>query len=195
MTRTADITRTTTETRIQMALTVDGSGQAVINSSVPFLDHMLTLFARHGLFDLTLQATGDIDIDFHHTVEDVGIVLGQAFREALGDKQGIKRYGWARIPMDEALADVTVDLSGRPYLVYNVEIAAATVGSFDTELAREFFQAFANSCGCNLHLNLLYGDNAHHIIEACFKAFARAMDSATAADSRISGVMSTKGLL
>lgn len=195
MTRTAAITRNTTETRIQMTLVVDGSGQAAISTSVPFLDHMLTLFARHGLFDLTVQAVGDIDIDFHHTVEDVGIVLGQAFREALGDKQGIRRYGCARIPMDEALADVTVDLSGRPYLVYNVEIAAATVGSFDTALSREFFQAFANSCGCNLHLNLLYGDNAHHIIEACFKAFGRAMDAATSSDPRISGVMSTKGLL
>jgi len=178
-----------------MTLTVEGSGEAEISSSVPFLDHMLTLFARHGLFDLTLKASGDIDIDFHHTVEDVGIVLGQAFREALGDKQGIRRYGSARIPMDEALADVTVDLSGRPYLVYNVDIPIAKVGSFDTELAREFFQAFTNSCGCNLHLNLLYGDNAHHIIEACFKGFARAMDAATARDSRISGVLSTKGLL
>lgn len=195
MTRTTHITRTTAETSIRLELTIDGNGQAAINSSVPFLDHMLILFTRHGLFDLTVEAKGDIDIDFHHTVEDIGIVLGQAFREALGDKQGIRRYGTARIPMDEALADVTVDLSGRPYLVYNVEIAAPSVGSFDTELAREFFQAFANSCGCNLHLNLLYGDNAHHIIEACFKGFARAMDSATSRDDRISGVMSTKGTL
>lgn len=195
MARTATITRNTAETKVRLELLVDGTGQATINSSVPFLDHMLILFARHGLFDLTVEAKGDIDIDFHHTVEDIGIVLGQAFREALGDKQGIRRYGAARIPMDEALADVTVDLSGRPYLVYNVEITAATVGSFDTELAREFFQAFANSCGCNLHLNLLYGDNAHHIIEACFKGFARAMDIATSPDSRISGVMSTKGTL
>lgn len=195
MIRTATIKRTTAETGIQMTLLVDGSGQSAVSTSVPFLDHMLTLFTRHGLFDLSVQASGDTDIDFHHTVEDVGIVLGQVFREALGDKQGIRRYGFARVPMDEALADVTVDLSGRPYLVYNVKIAAATVGSFDTELTREFFQAFANSCGCNLHLNLLYGDNAHHIIEACFKAFARALDTATTLDDRISGVMSTKGLL
>lgn len=195
MSRAAQITRSTTETQIQLSLAVDGDGRSTISSSVPFLDHMLTLFARHGLFDLTVQANGDIDIDFHHTVEDIGIVLGQAFREALGDKQGIRRYGTARVPMDEALADVTVDLSGRPYLVYNVAITAPSVGSFDTELVREFFQAFANSCGCNLHLNLLYGDNAHHIIEACFKAFGRALDTATALDDRISGVMSTKGVL
>lgn len=195
MSRTSKITRKTAETDIQLELSVDGSGQSDIKSSVAFLDHMLTLFARHGFFDLNLNAKGDTEIDFHHTVEDVGIVLGQAFQKALGDKKGIRRYGTARIPMDEALADVTVDLSGRPYLVYNVDISAATVGSFDTQLAREFFQAFANSCGCNLHLNLLYGDNAHHIIEACFKGFARALDMATSPDSRISGVMSTKGML
>lgn len=195
MSRTSKIIRKTAETDIQLELSVDGSGQSDIKSSVAFLDHMLTLFARHGFFDLNLNAKGDTDIDFHHTVEDVGIVLGQAFQKALGDKKGIRRYGTARIPMDEALADVTVDLSGRPYLVYNVDISAATVGSFDTQLAREFFQAFANSCGCNLHLNLLYGDNAHHIIEACFKGFARALDMATSPDSRISGVMSTKGIL
>lgn len=195
MIRTAEIERITSETRVQLALSIDGNGQGVIRSTVPFLDHMLHLFARHGLFDLTVEAQGDIEIDFHHTVEDIGIVLGEAFRTALGNKQGIVRYGTARIPMDETLAEVTVDLSGRPYLVYNVDLPKVKVGNFDAELAREFFQAFANTCGCNLHLNLLYGDNIHHIIEACFKGFGRALDAATRIDSRLDGVMSTKGVL
>ena len=195
MKRTAEIDRSTSETRIHLKLTIDGTGLSAIRTTVPFLDHMLHLFARHGLFDLTVEAQGDIDIDFHHTVEDIGIVLGEAFRQALGDKKGIVRYGTARIPMDETLADVTVDLSGRPYLVYNVDLPKVKVGEFDAELAREFFQAFANNCGCNLHLNLLYGENVHHIIEACFKGFGRSLDSATRQDSRLHGVMSTKGIL
>ena len=195
MKRTAEIDRSTSETRIHLKLAIDGTGLSAIRTTVPFLDHMLHLFARHGLFDLTVEAQGDIDIDFHHTVEDIGIVLGEAFRQALGDKKGIVRYGTARIPMDETLADVTVDLSGRPYLVYNVDLPKVKVGEFDAELAREFFQAFANNCGCNLHLNLLYGENVHHIIEACFKGFGRALDSATRQDSRLQGVMSTKGVL
>lgn len=195
MKRTAEIDRSTSETRIHLKLTIDGTGLSAIRTTVPFLDHMLHLFARHGLFDLTVEAQGDIDIDFHHTVEDVGIVLGEAFRQALGDKKGIVRYGTARIPMDETLADVTVDLSGRPYLVYNVDLPKVKVGEFDAELAREFFQAFANNCGCNLHLNLLYGENVHHIIEACFKGFGRSLDAATRQDSRLHGVMSTKGIL
>ncbi|MCE1224948.1 MAG: imidazoleglycerol-phosphate dehydratase HisB [Geobacteraceae bacterium] len=195
MKRTAEIDRSTSETRIHLKLTIDGTGLSAIRTTVPFLDHMLHLFARHGLFDLTVEAQGDIDIDFHHTVEDVGIVLGEAFRQALGDKKGIVRYGTARIPMDETLADVTVDLSGRPYLVYNVDLPKVKVGEFDAELAREFFQAFANNCGCNLHLNLLYGENVHHIIEACFKGFGRSLDAATRQDSRLHGVMSTKGVL
>jgi imidazoleglycerol-phosphate dehydratase len=194
--RIATISRKTSETDINLELAVDGRGVSKISSSVPFLDHLLTSFSRHGLFDLQLQAVGDIEIDFHHTVEDVGIVLGEAFKQALADKKGINRFGSVRVPMDEALAEVTVDLSGRAYLVYNVEISTPLVGSFATELVKEFFQAFANSCGCNLHVNLLYGSNAHHIIEACFKAFGRAMDVATALDSRVSGVvMSTKGVL
>lgn len=156
---------------------------------------MLTLFARHGLFDLTVEAEGDIDIDFHHTVEDIGIVLGKAVKKALGDKQGIIRYGNSKVPMDEALAEVSIDISGRPYLIYNVELPKVKVGNFDVELAREFFQAFANNCGCNLHMALLYGDNVHHIVEACFKAFARALDIATQCDNRINGVMSTKEVL
>lgn len=195
MKRTAEIDRSTSETRIHLKLAIDGTGLSAIRTSVPFLDHMLHLFARHGLFDLTVEAQGDIDIDFHHTVEDIGIVLGEAFRQALGDKKGVVRYGTARIPMDETLADVTVDLSGRPYLVYNVDLPKVKVGEFDAELAREFFQAFVNNCGCNLHLNLLYGENVHHIIEACFKGFGRSLDSATRQDSRLHGVMSTKGVL
>jgi len=195
MLRSTEIERITSETQVALKLNIDGTGQASIKTTVAFLDHMLHLFARHGQFDLSVQAHGDIDIDFHHTVEDIGIVLGQAFRQALGDKQGIVRYGTARVPMDEALADVSVDLSGRPYLVYNVPLPKVKVGDFDAELAREFFQAFANTCGCNLHLNLLYGENVHHIIEACFKGFGRALDSATALNPRLAGVMSTKGVL
>lgn len=195
MSRSATIERVTRETRIKLTLEVDGSGQAAICTSVPFLDHMLNLFARHGLFDLTIEATGDIDIDFHHTVEDIGIVLGQAFRQALDSKSGIRRYGQATVPMDETLAAVAVDISGRPYLVYHVALPKVKIGDFDVELVREFFQAFANHCGLNLHINVMYGENVHHIIEACYKAFARAMDIATQIDPRVEGVMSTKGVL
>jgi imidazoleglycerol-phosphate dehydratase len=195
MSRTASIERITKETQIRLTLDVDGSGKAKVCSSVPFLDHMLDLFTRHGLFDISIEAKGDIDIDYHHTVEDIGIVLGQAFREALGDKKGIRRYGQATVPMDETLAAVAVDLSGRPYMVYNVKLPKVKIGEFDVELAREFFQAFANNAGANLHINSLYGDNVHHILEACFKALARALDQATQHDPRIEGVLSTKGKL
>jgi imidazoleglycerol-phosphate dehydratase len=195
MSRSATIERITKETRIKLSLTVDGSGNAAICTSVPFLDHMLNLFARHGLFDLDVEANGDIDIDFHHTVEDIGIVLGEAFKQALGDKKGIRRYGQASVPMDETLASVAVDISGRPYLVYHVNLPKVKIGEFDVELAREFFQAFVNHCGLNLHINVMYGENVHHIIEACFKAFARALDTASQFDSRVEGVMSTKGVL
>lgn len=195
MSRSATIERITNETTIKLTLLVDGSGTAKISTSVPFLDHMLNLFARHGLFDLEIEAKGDIDIDYHHTVEDIGIVLGEAFKWALGDKKGIRRYGQATVPMDETLASVAVDISGRPYLVYHVNLPKVKVGEFDVELAQEFFQAFVNNCGLNLHINVMYGDNIHHIIEACFKAFARAMDSASQLDSRVEGVMSTKGVL
>jgi imidazoleglycerol-phosphate dehydratase len=195
MSRNAELERNTKETKVKLSLTVDGTGKAAINTSVPFLDHMLNLFARHGLFDLQVEASGDTEIDFHHTVEDIGIVLGTAFSQALGDKSGIRRYGQASVPMDETLASVTVDISGRPFLAYNVKLPTTKIGEFDTELAQEFFQAFTNNCGLNLHINVMYGSNAHHIIEACFKAFARAMDTATQLDSRISGVMSTKGVL
>lgn len=195
MSRDASIQRITKETSIRLSLNVDGSGEAKICTSVPFLDHMLNLFSRHGLFNLEVEAKGDIDIDFHHTVEDIGIVLGDAFRQALGDKRGIRRYGQATVPMDETLASVAVDISGRPYLVYHVSLPKVKIGDFDVELAREFFQAFANHAGINLHINVMYGDNVHHIIEACFKAFARAMDCATQFDERVTGVMSTKGSL
>ena len=195
MKRTATIERVTKETRISLTLNLDGSGDAKISTSVPFLDHMLNLFSRHGLFDLEVEASGDIDIDFHHTVEDIGIVLGGAFKQALGDKKGIRRYGQASVPMDETLASVSVDISGRPYLVYHVNLPKVKVGEFDVELVREFFQAFVNHCGLNLHLNVMYGENVHHIIEACFKAFARALDVATQLDPRVEGVMSTKGML
>ena len=195
MSRMARIERVTNETRIRLELSVDGSGKGNLCTSVPFLDHMLNLFARHGLFDLTIEANGDIDIDFHHTVEDIGIVLGEAFKQALGDKKGIRRYGQATVPMDETLASVAIDISGRPYLVYHVTLPKVKIGEFDVELAREFFQAFVNHCGLNLHVNVMYGENVHHIIEACFKAFARAMDAATQLDQRVEGVMSTKGVL
>jgi imidazoleglycerol-phosphate dehydratase len=195
MSRKASIERVTKETRIRLSLDLDGKGKAKICTSVPFLDHMLDLFTRHGLFDMEVEAKGDIDIDFHHTVEDIGIVLGQAFREALGDKKGIRRYGQATVPMDETLAAVAIDLSGRPYLVYNVRIPKVKIGEFDVELVREFFQAFVNNCGANLHVNVMYGENVHHILEACFKAAARALDQATQMDQRIEGVLSTKGKL
>ena len=195
MSRKASLERITKETQIKLALEIDGRGEAKICTSVPFLDHMLDLFTRHGLFDLKIEARGDIDIDFHHTVEDIGIVLGTAFREALGDKKGIRRYGQAAVPMDETLASVAIDLSGRPYMVYNVKLPKVKIGEFDVELAREFFQAFANNAGANLHINVMYGDNVHHILEACFKGMARALDQATQLDPRIEGVLSTKGKL
>ena len=195
MSRKSSIERITRETQIKLTLEIDGRGDAKVCTSVPFLDHMLDLFTRHGLFDLQVEAKGDIDIDFHHTVEDIGIVLGTAFREALGDKKGIRRYGQASVPMDETLASVAVDLSGRPYMVYNVNLPKIKIGEFDVELAREFFQAFANNVGANLHINVMYGDNVHHVLEACFKAMARALDQATQIDARIEGVLSTKGKL
>jgi imidazoleglycerol-phosphate dehydratase len=195
MSRKASIERVTKETQIRLSLELDGKGISKVCTSVPFLDHMLDLFTRHGLFDMEVEAKGDIDIDFHHTVEDIGIVLGQAFREALGDKKGIRRYGQATVPMDETLASVAIDLSGRPYLVYNVKVPKVKIGEFDVELVREFFQAFVNNCGANLHVNVMYGDNVHHILEACFKSAARALDQATQMDPRIEGVLSTKGKL
>ncbi|MEK6562778.1 MAG: imidazoleglycerol-phosphate dehydratase HisB [Candidatus Binatota bacterium] len=195
MGRTAKASRKTKETEIAVELDLDGSGTAEIETGIPFFNHMLEIFARHGLFDLKLHAKGDIEVDFHHTVEDVGLAMGQAFKEALRDKQGICRFGEASVPLDETLAHVVVDLSGRPYLSYNVKIRPGRVGNFDTDLPHEFFQAYANQLGMNLHINVSQGENPHHIIEACFKALARAMERATRIDQRIRGVLSTKGSL
>jgi imidazoleglycerol-phosphate dehydratase len=195
MSRTAVVERVTKETRIRLSLGIDGTGESKVCTSVPFLDHMLDLFARHGLFDLQVEAQGDIDIDFHHTVEDIGIVLGEALKRALGGKEGIRRYGQATVPMDETLATAAIDLSGRPYLCFSVPLPKVKIGDFDVELVREFFQALAYTGCLNLHLNLVYGENVHHIVEACYKAFARALDEATRLDDRITGVLSTKGKL
>lgn len=195
MTRTASIDRTTKETAIRVNLTLDGSGRHEIATGVAFFDHMLTQIARHGFFDLTIKATGDLDVDAHHTVEDVGICLGEAFKQALGDKAGIRRYGRGTMPMHEALASVVLDFSGRPFLVWHVDLPKAQVGSFDLELVQEFFTAFCNHAGANLHVNLAYGDNLHHIVEAVFKALARALDEATRIDPRVQGVLSSKGSL
>ncbi len=195
MGRIAKIGRKTKETDITVNVNLDGSGKGVIETGMPFFNHMLDIFTRHGLFDLEIKAKGDIEVDYHHTVEDVGLALGQAFKEALGDKQGIRRFGEASCPLDETLAKVVVDISGRPYLSYNVKIRPGRVGDFDTDLPHEFFQAFANQLGMNLHMDVIRGENPHHIIEACYKAFARAMDLATALDERIKGVLSTKGSL
>lgn len=195
MARTAKTGRKTKETEITVELELDGSGTAEIETGIPFFNHMLEIFTRHGLFNLKLKAQGDIEVDLHHTVEDVGLALGQAFKEGLGDKQGICRFGEASVPLDETLAHVVVDLSGRPYLAYNVKIRPGRVGNFDTDLPHEFFQAFANQLGMNLHINVAQGENPHHIIEASFKALARAMERATRIDQRIQGVLSTKGSL
>lgn len=194
-TRKADVHRKTTETDIHLSLNLDGEGTYQISTGVPFLNHMLELFTRHGFFDLTLQATGDLEIDDHHTVEDVGLALGQAFRDALGDKRGIRRFGEATVPLDEALVSCVVDLSGRPFLAYNLTIRQEKVGNFATELIHDFFLAFTNQLGMNLHLNMTQGRNPHHIIEAAFKAFARALSSAVQYDPRVTGVLSTKGSL
>ena len=194
--RIARINRATNETQIACTLHLDGQGDAAIETGIPFFDHMLELFARHGLFDLSLQAKGDLQVDYHHTVEDVGLVLGQAVREALGDKAGIRRYGFFYAPMDECLARAVLDLSGRPFFVYQVDAAETFVRDFNIQLVREFFQAFANTAGANLHLKLEYGDEPHHIAEGLFKAFARALDVATQLDPRSAGtVPSTKGVI
>ncbi|TMW72413.1 imidazoleglycerol-phosphate dehydratase HisB [Alteribacter natronophilus] len=187
--------RNTNETRINLSLGIDGDGQSQLETGVPFLTHMLDLFTRHGLFDLSIQADGDTEIDDHHTTEDIGIVLGEAIREALGDKKGIRRYGNAFVPMDDALAQVTIDLSNRPHLEYRVEMPADRVGTFDTELVHEFLWKLALEARMNLHVNVPYGHNTHHIIEAIFKALGRALDEATQRDPRVKGVPSTKGRL
>jgi len=193
--RKADVQRKTNETDIHLSIQLEGEGQYEVSTGVPFLDHMLELFARHGFFDLRVQASGDIAVDDHHTVEDVGLALGQALREALDDKHGIRRFGEASVPLDEALVSCVVDLSGRPFLAYNLEIQQERVGNFSTELIHDFFLALTNQVGMNLHLNMAQGRNPHHIIEAGFKAFARALSSAVEHDPRVQGVLSTKGSL
>lgn len=195
MPREARFERKTKETDISVVLRLDGAGDGEIATTVPFLDHMLTLFTRHGLFGLTIRASGDTDVDYHHLVEDVGICLGEAFKRALGDLAGIARYGFSSVPMIEALANVTVDISARPHLVYNCPLAPEKVGTFDVELVEEFMRAFSQSSGVCLHVNVPYGSNAHHTVEAVFKALGRAMSDAVRIDPRIKGVMSTKGVL
>jgi imidazoleglycerol-phosphate dehydratase len=195
MSRVSEIARITNETEIKLSLNIDGEGTSTLDTGVPFLTHMLDLFAKHGQFDLTVQANGDIEVDDHHTTEDIGICLGQVLKEALGDKKGIKRYGNAFVPMDEALAQVVVDLSNRPHLEFRAELPSEKVGTFDTELVHEFLWKLALEARMNLHVIVHYGKNTHHIIEAIFKALARALDEATTIDPRIKGVPSTKGML
>lgn len=195
MERTAAVTRTTKETDIAVTLNLDGSGKAEISTGIGFFDHMLNGFARHGLFDLNCQVKGDLEVDCHHTIEDTGIVLGQAIREAVGDKKGIVRYGTCILPMDESLVLCSLDLSGRPYYVSDVEFPTERVGEMDTQMVKEFFYAISYSAAMNLHFKMLSGGNSHHMIEGMFKAFAKALDMAAAHDPRITDVLSTKGSL
>jgi imidazoleglycerol-phosphate dehydratase len=195
MIRTAEISRRTAETEITLALTVEGQGRADIQTGIGFFDHMLTLFAKHSLMDLRVTAKGDLHVDCHHTVEDTGIVLGQALREALGDKKGIVRYGWAYVPMDETLARVAVDLSGRAYLEHRVPSGVEPIGNFSFQLVEEFLRAVSHNLLANIHVEVLYGRDAHHMAEAVFKALARALDAAMKRDPRVTGVPSTKETL
>ena len=195
MSRTAHIIRETRETQIKAALNLDGTGKSSLDTGIAFFDHMLDGFARHGLFDLELSCHGDLQVDAHHTVEDTGIVLGSAIREAAGDKKGIRRYGYFMLPMDEALAVCAIDLSGRPYLVFDAPFSGEKCGEMDTQMAKEFFYAVSYAGAMNLHLKVLYGENDHHKMEAMFKAFAKALDMAVSFDERITDVLSTKGVL
>ena len=196
MKRTATVERLTSETQVKIKLDLDGTGQGKIKTPLPFLDHMLTLMARHGFLDLSLSANGDVEVDDHHTVEDIGLVLGDAFLKALGKKQGIRRYGFSSVPMDETLASVTLDLCGRPYLVYHVRVPGQKkIKEFDVSLVEDFFHAFVNRSGTTLHINVVYGKSPHHILEAVFKAFGKALSQAVSKDERVRGVLSTKGRL
>ena len=195
MARTSHVKRSTSETQIEVSLNLDGSGDQDIQTPIPFLDHMLSQLAKHGYFDLKVKAQGDTHIDFHHTVEDIGIAIGQAFKEALGEKKGIRRFAEANVPLNEALAQCVVDISGRAFFVFNVDFPKAKLGEFDVELVSEFFQAFSANSDITLHLNSPYWNNLHHITEALFKAFARSLDSACSIDSRTSDIPSTKGTL
>jgi imidazoleglycerol-phosphate dehydratase len=191
--RSATVERKTSETQVRVDLTLDGTGRASIRAPLPFLNHMLEQLARHGLLDLTISATGDTEIDGHHTTEDLGIVIGKAVLQALGDKAGIRRYGSATLPMDEALVTCAIDFSGRPFFVWRVPLPKAKLGTWDAELAEVFFEAFARSAQANLHFHLIEGENLHHIVEVCFKAFAKALGQAVEIDPRITAVPSTKG--
>ncbi len=195
MNRKAEISRKTAETDIKLSINIDGNGNSSINTGIGFLDHMLVLFSKHGFLDLSIECKGDLRVDSHHTIEDVGIVLGQAINKALGEKQSINRYGSSMVPMDETLVSVAMDISNRPYLVSNLSFSVEILGDLQTEMFEEFFRAVAFNAGITLHINLINGNNNHHIAEAAFKAFGRALDQATAIDNRISGVMSTKGVL
>lgn len=193
--RKAIVERATSEVKVKVELNLDGKGQFDIDTGIPFFNHMLSQLAKHGYFDLKVSAVGDLDVDFHHTVEDVGLALGDAFLKALGDKKSIRRFGEAFVPFDETLAFASIDLSGRPYLVYKVKVPKSKVGEFDLELGEEFFKSFSNTLMCNLHIELKYGDNLHHMIEAIFKAVGRALDNATGIDPRSGDIPSTKGKL
>ena len=195
MARTSQVKRSTKETEIEVSLNLDGQGKNEIDTAIPFLDHMLSQLSRHGYFDLKLKAKGDIHIDYHHTVEDIGIVIGEAFAKALGDKQGIRRFADTQAPLNEALAQCVVDISGRGYFVFNATLPKSKIGEFDVELVPEFFQAFATNAGITLHMNCPYWENLHHIVEALFKSFARALDIACSLDNRTDQVPSTKGKL
>ena len=195
MNRISSITRKTSETDISLSLQLDGSGKANISTGIGFFDHMLNSFARHGFFDLDCEVKGDLHVDSHHTIEDTGIVLGQAIKESLGDKKGIKRYGSFMLPMDDALVLCAIDLSNRPYFSYELPLTVEKVGDMDTEMVKEFFYAVSYAAGMNLHIKMLSGSNNHHIIEAAFKAFAKALDEAATNDNRINDVLSTKGAL
>jgi imidazoleglycerol-phosphate dehydratase len=193
--RTASVERKTNETDVRVELNLDGTGEYTVSTGIPFFDHMLQSFARHGLFDLVLTAKGDLEVDTHHTVEDVGITLGQAVREALGSASGIRRYGSALLPMSEAKVEVSVDVSNRPYLVYRVELSNDRIGTFDASLAEDFFYAFSQNAGLDLHVELRYGRNPHHVVEACFKGLARALRAAVERDPRVKGLPTVKGAL
>lgn len=195
MSRKAQVKRDTKETRISVQLELDGTGKSSLDTGIGFFDHMLDGFARHGLFDLDVACHGDLQVDCHHSIEDTGIVLGSAIKEAVGDKKGIRRYGYFILPMDEALVLCALDLSGRPYFVYDAQFQDSRCGDMDTQMVREFFYAVSYRAGMNLHLKVLYGENDHHIAEALFKAFGKALDMAVSLDERISGVLSTKGAL
>ncbi len=195
MDRIAKVKRETNEVKVDVELNIDGTGDYSIDTGIPFFDHMLEQLSKHGYFDLKIKAVGDTEIDFHHTVEDVGITLGQAFDDALGDKKSIQRYGFSSIPFDETLSSSVIDLCNRPFFVFNVELPSSKVGEFDVELTKEFFQSFANNIKANLHIELKYGGNNHHIIESIFKSVAKSLDSATLIDPRSSSIPSTKGNL